>query len=94
MDTMDYDSRWYEALSEGVWQAEITLSVELGTLEVSVGDLATLRPGNVFLMDRMDSVVVEAAGIPLFRGQWGQHGQKVAVKIEELLPSSEGGYDQ
>jgi len=94
MDTMDYDSRWYEALSEGVRQAEITLSVELGKLELSVGDLATLRPGNVFLMDRSDTVVVEASGVPLFRGQWGQHGEKVAVKVEELLSSSDGEYDQ
>jgi flagellar motor switch protein FliM len=94
LDPMDYDSRWYDSLSQGIQQAEITLSVELGKIELSVGDLATLRPGNVFPMDRAETVVVEAAGVPLFRGQWGQHGRKVAVRIDERLTASEAGMDE
>jgi flagellar motor switch protein FliM len=36
-------------------------------------------------MDRPDTVVVEASGVPLFRGKWGRHGRKIAVRIEERL---------
>ena len=41
-----------------VVQAAITLHVELGKIDISVGDLVGLRPGNVFEMDRPDLLVV------------------------------------
>jgi flagellar motor switch protein FliM len=81
---VNYDSL-YDELKAGVEQAAITLSVELGTLELTVSDLVALSPGNVFEMNRPDAVIVEAGGVPLFRGQWGRHGEKIAVRIEERL---------
>lgn len=86
-DTADHDLRWSEALKVGVEQAAITLNVELGKIEISVGDLVALRPGNVFEMNRPDSLVVEAGGVPLFRGRWGRHGRKIGVMVEERLNS-------
>jgi len=84
-DSVNYESLWYDALKLGVEQAEITVSAELGSIEVNVSDLIALRPGDVFEMDRPDTVVVEASGVPLFRGKWGRHGRKIAVRIEERL---------
>ena len=45
------------------------------------------RPGNVFEMDRPETLIVEAGGVPLFRGRWGRHGRKIGVLIEERLAS-------
>ncbi|HYM73816.1 MAG TPA: FliM/FliN family flagellar motor switch protein [Stellaceae bacterium] len=87
-DAPDQDLRWAEALKGGVEQAAITLNVELGKIDISVGDLVALRPGNVFEMDRPESLIVEAGGVPLFRGRWGRHGRKIGVMIEERLASS------
>jgi len=87
-EVADQDLRWTEMLRTGVVQAAITLNVELGKIEISVGDLIALRPGNVFEMDRPESLVVEASGVPLFRGRWGRHGRKIGVLIEERLASS------
>jgi flagellar motor switch protein FliM len=84
-DSVNYESLWYDTLKLGVEQAEITVSAELGSIEVNVSDLIALRPGDVFEMDRPDTVVVEASGVPLFRGKWGRHGRKIAVRIEERL---------
>ena len=36
-------------------------------------------------MRRPESLVVEAAGVPLFRGRWGRHGRKIGVMVEERL---------
>lgn len=79
------DPRWSETLKSNVQQASITLNVELGKIDISVGDLVALQPGNVFEMDRPDSLVVEAGGVPLFRGRWGRHGRKIGVMVEERL---------
>jgi flagellar motor switch protein FliM len=84
-DDGDNDVHWSETLRQGVQQAAITLNVELGTIDITVGDLIGLRPGNVFEMDRPDILIVEANGVPLFRGRWGRHGRKIGVLVEERL---------
>lgn len=86
-EAVEQDTRWYDALKVGVEQAAITLNVELARIEISVGDLVALRPGNVFEMDRPDRLIVEAGGVPLFRARWGRHGRKVGVMVEERLNS-------
>lgn len=89
-DVGDDDLRWSETLQRNVEQAPILLSVELGKIDISVGDLVELRPGNVFEMDRPEMLVVEANGVPLFRGRWGRHGHKIGVLVEgRLAPPSE-----
>ncbi|HEX3860953.1 MAG TPA: FliM/FliN family flagellar motor switch protein [Stellaceae bacterium] len=87
-DTADRDQRWFETLHTGIAQAEITLSAELTRIEISVADLVSLRPGNVFEIDRHGTATVHANGVPLFRGQWGRHGRKIAVRIAERLAST------
>src|SRR5579863_6618989 len=86
-EVVDHDLRWSETLRAGVAQAAITLNVELGKIEISVGDLFALKPGNVFEMDRPETLIVEASGVPLFRGRWGRHGRKIGVLIEDRLAS-------
>ena len=85
LGAVDRDLRWSDALRRGVEQAAITLNVELGQIEISVGDLIALQPGSVFEMDRPGSLIVEASGVPLFRGRWGRHGRKVGIMVEERL---------
>lgn len=84
-DSVDQDNRWYELLKNGVEQATMPLCVELAEIEMTIGDLLALRPGDVFEIDRPESVTVEANGLPLFRGHWGKHGRRLAVRIDERL---------
>jgi flagellar motor switch protein FliM len=84
-DVVDHDRRWSAALQGNVSRAPITLNVELGRIEISVGDLVALRPGNTFEMSRPQTLVVEASGVPLFRGRWGRHGDKIGILVEERL---------
>ena len=84
-DAVDADDHWYEMLKSGVEQVMMPLRVELADIEISVRDLMDLKAGDVFELDRPQSVVIEADGMPLFRGRWGRYGHKSAVRIEEAV---------
>lgn len=87
---VDRDRSWSEALRLGIEGTTTTLTVELAAIEMTVGDFLALQPGYVFEIDRPEAVTVEASGRPLFRGRWGRHGRRIAVRIEErLLPTAD-----
>jgi flagellar motor switch protein FliM len=79
------DPGWSEELQTGIGDATTELNVELAGIEMTIGDFLNLRPGSVFEIARPDSVTVQSQGLPLFRGRWGRHGRKIAVRVEELL---------
>lgn len=82
------DEAWSEDLRVGVAAAAVPLNVELAAIEMTVRDFLSLRPGSVFEIARPDSVTVQAHNVPLFRGRWGRHGRKIAVRVEARLPAA------
>ena len=88
-DAAEADGRWFEMLKLGIEQVAMPLRVELAEIEMTVRDLLELHSGDVFEIERPQSVIVEADGLPLFRGRWGRSGNKSAVRIDEALTSLE-----
>jgi flagellar motor switch protein FliM len=84
-DPGEPDGHWFDQLKAGIEEVAMPLRVELTELEMTVHDLVELRPGDVFEIERPQSVVIEAEGVPLFRGRWGRYGRKSAVRIEETI---------
>ncbi len=88
------DERWARMLGMRVGQVTTLLNVELASIEMTVGEFLALQPGHVFEIERPEIVTVQAHGVGLFRGSWGRHGRKIAVKIEErLAPPTEPPFD-
>jgi flagellar motor switch protein FliM len=79
------DPDWSEQLAAGVADATTELKVELATIEITVRDFLSLRPGSVFEIARPDTVTVQSRGLPLFRGSWGRQGRKIAIRVEDRL---------
>jgi flagellar motor switch protein FliM len=84
------DPSWGRQLAAGVGKATTEIGVELATIEMTVRDFLNLRPGSVFEIARPERVTVQSQGQPLFRGSWGRHGRKIAVRVEEILPAATG----
>jgi flagellar motor switch protein FliM len=88
-ETAEPDRHWFEQLRAGIEQVVMPLRVELAEIEMSVQELLELRPGDVFEISRPDMVTVEGEGVSLFRGRWGRHGTKSAVRIEGQIMRDE-----
>jgi flagellar motor switch protein FliM len=88
-DTGEPDGHWFEQLKAGIEQITMPLRVELAEIEMSVSELLELRPGDVFEIERPQSVVVEAENVPLFYGRWGRYGAKSAVRIDGVIKPEE-----
>jgi flagellar motor switch protein FliM len=84
--TVARDARWAEELRNSIGLAATELTVELAAIEMTVRDFLGLRPGAVFAIARPDTVTVRSHGLPLFRGRWGRHGRKIAVRVDDQLP--------
>jgi flagellar motor switch protein FliM len=88
-DTAEPDGHWFDQIKAGIEQVAMPLRVELAEIEMSVHDLLELSPGDVFEIERPQSVVIEAEGVPLFRGRWGRYGPKSAVRIDGPIKPGE-----
>jgi len=88
-DAAEPDGHWFEQLKAGIEQVVMPLRVELAEIEMSVHDLLELSPGDVFEIERPQSVVIEAKGVPLFRGRWGRFGPKSAVRIDGAVKATD-----
>jgi flagellar motor switch protein FliM len=65
----------------------VDLSVQLGSAEVSLSQLASLAPGDLILLDQPagETLTAKVAGVPKFRVRPGVAGQRQAVQIESRL---------
>jgi flagellar motor switch protein FliM len=84
-DRGEADERWAEALKEEFLQSEVELHSTLAETEITVAELARLKPGDVIAMDIPELVEVCAANVPIFRGQLGVSEGSFAVKISEWV---------
>jgi flagellar motor switch protein FliM len=52
---------------------------------LTVRQIAALKKGDVLPIEMPEEVVVNAEGMPVFRGQLGKSGEKYAVKVLEWM---------
>lgn len=79
------DDRWFGMLRTGVEIVNLHAAVELLDIEISVNDLLKMSAGDVFEVEMPETVTVNINNMPLFRGKWGRHRGKSAVRIETKL---------
>lgn len=84
-DRLEADERWMRTLREEIEDADVGLSVVLGSTRVTIEQLLDLKAGDVLPCDFEGRVAVCSEGVPLFRGSVGRSRGVYAVSIEERL---------
>ncbi len=77
----EVDQRWRAMLREGVKDAEVELSSTLVRVDLTLEEVLRLKPGDVVPVELPEEVLLEAAGIPVFRGRFGVCDGQNAVQV-------------
>jgi len=79
------DDRWLKTMRDELEDMDITISVDLTRAELTLGELAELKPGDIIPIELPEQVLVKAEEIPVFRATYGTADKKWAVKVTELI---------
>jgi flagellar motor switch protein FliM len=84
-DRGERDRRWENALQDGFQNAQVELSCELTTAELTLAELAQLKEGDVIPIDIPEIIEIKASETPVLKGTLGSSGGNYAIKVEGWL---------
>ena len=88
-DRSDVDERWIGALKEDIKSADIEMKSNLTSVDLTLGDIVNMNPGDIIQFDFPDAVTLTTKdGIPIFRGKYGVSQGNNAIKIIEPVKSN------
>jgi flagellar motor switch protein FliM len=88
-DAVEPDKRWVSMLSSQIQDAEVDLVAELGTTRATVEQLLGFRPGDFIELELDPLIKAKVDGVPVLECQYGVNDGHYAIKVENLLPSTE-----
>ena len=87
-DSNEPDRRWVNLLKEQIQAAEVDLVAELATAPATVEQLLSFKPGDFIELDLQPGIQAKVAGVPILDCHYGTSNGKYALKIDQLLTSS------
>jgi flagellar motor switch protein FliM len=88
-DRGERDERWERSLKEEILGAKVELCSNLTEVQMSLKQLAELKPGDVIPFDMPEEVEAEAADVPVFKAKLGVSDGNYALKVSEWIVSNQ-----
>jgi flagellar motor switch protein FliM len=83
------DKRWTGMLRRQLLSAEVELMAPLGGTQITLGDVAKLKVGDIVPISIEEFVKVRVDGIPLMDCRYGINNGQYALKLEKFLAQDE-----
>ncbi|OGW53170.1 MAG: flagellar motor switch protein FliM [Nitrospirae bacterium RBG_13_43_8] len=85
-DKSDVDQKWIATLKKIIMDSPVEITAELGTAEITFGDLMNLEPGCLISLGKSlsDESIIKVEGIPRFRGMPGYSQGNQAIRITTI----------
>src|SRR5690606_15509561 len=80
-DVDDVDERWQQSLREDIMDARVPVHGTLVERDISLREVAVLKAGDIIPVDLPEEFILQANGVPVFRGKMGISNENLAVKI-------------
>jgi flagellar motor switch protein FliM len=83
------DQRWTTLLRKQLMSAEVELVAPLGHAELTLGEIARLKVGDIVPIDIPDLIHVKVDGVPLLECRYGINNGQYALKVEKFIAPEE-----
>mgnify|MGYP003624225538 CR=1 FL=1 len=84
-DSASDDGRWAASMKEEILAADIQLKAELARVKYSLRKILNFKAGDILPIEMPKTVVVKAENVPIFNATFGEHKNKVALKVTSLI---------
>ena len=91
-DAGEPDRRWINLMKEQIQSAEVELIAELAQAPATVEQLLSFKAGDFIELDLHQAIQAKVAGVPVFDCHYGTSNGKYALKVDQLLNSSQPGW--
>ena len=91
-DGTEPDRRWISLMKGQIQEAEVELVVELAHAPATVEQLLAFKPGDFIELDLERGIQAKVAGVPVFDCHYGTSNGRYALKVDQLLTSSQTGW--
>ena len=84
-DVDDVDERWQQSLREDIMDARVPIHGTVVERQFTLREIAGLKKGDIIPVDMPEDFILQANGVPVFRGKLGISDQNLAVKIIDQI---------
>jgi len=84
-DVDDVDERWLQSLREDILEARVPIHGTSLERQITLREVAELKAGDVIPVDMPEEFILQANGVPVFRGKMGISNENLAVKIIDQI---------
>ena len=88
------DKVWRHMLADAVRDADLTMHVVLGRLQLSLNELEGLKEGDILPFKKNEHARVTIHDLPVFDVEIGSRGAQVAVKVVNAISPSAEQYNR
>ncbi|MDY0013308.1 MAG: flagellar motor switch protein FliM [Rhodocyclaceae bacterium] len=88
-DHITQDRRWVSTLSRQLQGAEVTLTCNLGSTQLTLRDIVNMKPGDVIPLQVPELIQAMVDGVPVLEGRYGLQNGQYAIKVERIVGPEE-----
>lgn len=86
-DHLVSDKRWIGTLTRQLQSADVELVAHLGTMQVTLGQILKMKPGDVIPFNIEETITAEVGHVPVMECRYGLQNGQYALKVERFLAS-------
>ena len=87
-ETLEMDKRWIRLLKQQIKTAEVELLANLGTADLTFGDVLSMKVGDVIPVHIPKPLCATVDGVPVMECSYGKLNGQYALRIEKLIYSA------
>lgn len=84
-ENLEVDKRWVRLMTQQVQIAEVEVVADLGTAQVTIGDIINMKVGDVIPISIPETVEAKVDGVPVMECSYGRFNGQYTLRVEKLL---------